>query len=200
MYSNMIIEMVGYFGSLLVVISMLMTSVMKLRVINTIGSTIFTVYALIIHSYPTAVMNMALIIINIINMRKLLATTDNYTMVKASVTDVYAVRFIEKYLKDIKNYFPYFNGITEENAIYLLMNGDTTVGITAGVEKDDILDISIDYTTPAYRDCSVGNAFYKDLKDFGMKKVVFGKKAVNHEEYLLKVGFVKEGEIYTKQL
>ena len=52
-----IIEMVGYLGSVLVVVSMLMSSVIKLRVINTVGSGIFAVYALIIHSYPTALMN-----------------------------------------------------------------------------------------------------------------------------------------------
>ena len=47
------IELVGYLGSALVVASMLMSSVVKLRVINTLGSGIFAVYALMIHSYPT---------------------------------------------------------------------------------------------------------------------------------------------------
>ena len=42
----MMIEMIGYLGSILVLISMLMSSVIKLRVINTIGSGIFCVYAL----------------------------------------------------------------------------------------------------------------------------------------------------------
>ena len=37
----MMIELVGYLGSALVVVSMLMTSVVKLRVVNTIGSAIF---------------------------------------------------------------------------------------------------------------------------------------------------------------
>ena len=45
-----IVELVGYIGSLLVVVSMLMTSVIKLRFINLTGSFIFTIYALIIKS------------------------------------------------------------------------------------------------------------------------------------------------------
>ena len=65
MNTHMLIEAVGYLGSLLVLVSMLMTSVFKLRVINTIGSCIFTVYALIIHSYPTALMNFCLVLINL---------------------------------------------------------------------------------------------------------------------------------------
>ena len=39
------IELIGYLGSALVVASMLMSSVVKLRVINTIGSGIFAAYA-----------------------------------------------------------------------------------------------------------------------------------------------------------
>ena len=48
---KLILELIGYTGSLLVIVSMLMTSVVKLRVINTIGSVIFCGYALAIHSY-----------------------------------------------------------------------------------------------------------------------------------------------------
>ena len=53
---EIILELIGYLGSLLVIVSMLMTSVVKLRIINTIGSVIFCGYALAIHSYPTAAM------------------------------------------------------------------------------------------------------------------------------------------------
>ncbi|MCR5583870.1 MAG: YgjV family protein, partial [Lachnospiraceae bacterium] len=65
MTREMIWELIGYLGSLLVVVSLLMSSVIKLRIINTIGSLIFCLYALVIHSYPTAVMNAALVAINI---------------------------------------------------------------------------------------------------------------------------------------
>lgn len=60
----MIIELMGYFASFLVLVSFLMSSVVKLRVLNAVGSFIFAVYALIIQSYPTAVMNFSLVAIN----------------------------------------------------------------------------------------------------------------------------------------
>ena len=72
MNTTAIIELAGYLGSTLVVVSMLMSSVVKLRVINTIGSVISATYALIIHSYPLALMNICLIIINCYNLIKLL--------------------------------------------------------------------------------------------------------------------------------
>lgn len=68
MNASIIIELVGYLGSVLVVISMLMTSIIRLRVVNSIGAGIFTVYALIIQSYPTALMNFCLVVINIYNL------------------------------------------------------------------------------------------------------------------------------------
>lgn len=62
---HMIVELVGYLGSILVVVSVLMTSMVKLRIVNSIGASIFTVYALIIQSYPTALMNFSLVVINL---------------------------------------------------------------------------------------------------------------------------------------
>ena len=61
MDTGTLIEAVGYLGSALVLVSFLMASVVKLRVVNSIGSTIFAVYALIIRSYPTALMNFCLL-------------------------------------------------------------------------------------------------------------------------------------------
>ena len=65
MNTSTIIEMVGYLGSFLVLVSFLMVSVVKLRIVNTVGSLIFMIYALIIKSYPTAIMNFFLVLINL---------------------------------------------------------------------------------------------------------------------------------------
>ena len=67
----MVLEIVGYIGSALVVISMLMSSIVKLRVINTVGSIISGVYAVLCGALPLALMNACLITINLINLWKL---------------------------------------------------------------------------------------------------------------------------------
>lgn len=71
MNTSTLIEIFGYTGTVLVVVSMLMTSMVKLRVINTIGSIISGIYAIICGAYPLALMNGCLIIINIYNLLKL---------------------------------------------------------------------------------------------------------------------------------
>ena len=67
----MILEIVGYIGSALVVVSMLMSSIVKLRVINTVGSIISGIYAVLCGALPLALMNACLITINLINLWKL---------------------------------------------------------------------------------------------------------------------------------
>lgn len=74
MDTAIIIEIFGYIGSSLVVISMLMTSIVKLRIINMIGSVISGIYAVICGAFPLAFMNACLIIINIYNLIKLQKT------------------------------------------------------------------------------------------------------------------------------
>ena len=66
MTSRTIFEIIGYVGSALVLLSFLMSSVLKLRIINSIGSLASLIYGLLVHTYPTVIMNGALLIINIV--------------------------------------------------------------------------------------------------------------------------------------
>ena len=81
------VEIIGYVGSALVLVSFLMASVVKLRVVNAIGSGIFAAYALIIHSYPTMIMNICLVLINLYYLWKLRNRDPNYQMVRVSPTE-----------------------------------------------------------------------------------------------------------------
>ena len=65
MNSQIALDMLGYTSSIIILISMLMSSVIKLSIINSIGTTIFTVYAILSKTYPTAVLNTCLVLINI---------------------------------------------------------------------------------------------------------------------------------------
>lgn len=68
---NVYLEIFGYMGTLLILISMMMSSVKKLRIINICGSFISMVYALLCNTYPIVFLNLGLIIINVIQIYKL---------------------------------------------------------------------------------------------------------------------------------
>lgn len=65
---NIYLEIFGYIGTLTVIISMMMKSVTKLRVINMIGSVICMIYALFSTAYPIVCMNAALITVNLVRL------------------------------------------------------------------------------------------------------------------------------------
>ena len=187
---EIILELIGYAGSLLVVISMLMTSVVKLRIINTIGGVIFCSYALCIHSYPTAAMQVCLIVINLINLHKLNNTKQEYSAINVKSDDGFLSHFLLAYNKDINKYFPDFVSPQKEDKILLITCGEVPAGaFIAKEEADGKLNVLLDYTTPAYRDCSAGKFLYNHLKHLGIKSISAETKIPSHEKYLKKMGF-----------
>lgn len=65
---NVYLELFGYLGTALVLLSMMMTSLTKLRAFNIAGSVITTVYALLMGTFPVAFLNVGLIIINTVQL------------------------------------------------------------------------------------------------------------------------------------
>ena len=199
---KLIIEIVGYIGSALVIVSMLMTSVVKLRVINMVGSVIFATYALCIHSYPTAAMQAALIIINIVNLRKLLNTKKEYSISKLDSKEKFVQTFLEHNMNDIKKYFPDFDLQDTPAYAYYIYSNNNSVGILIGKPSGTpaSLEVLLDYTTPAYRDTSAGKFLYQKLKEQGITKVTAKTNVEQHKKYLLKMGFAAKDDVFEKML
>ena len=61
---NYYLELFGYLGSLLIILSMMFTSINKLRIINIIGSIISLTYSIIVDAWPIVILNASLITIN----------------------------------------------------------------------------------------------------------------------------------------
>ena len=200
---NLILELIGYLGSALVIVSMLMTSVVKLRIINTIGSVIFCGYALAIHSYPTAAMQVCLIIINIVNLYKLNNTKKQYSAVNVSSTDGFLYYFLCANEKDIKKYFPDFSAAEKDDTIFMITCGQIPAGVFIAKDNGDgSFNVRLDYTTPAYRDCSAGKFIYNHLTMIGIRKVLAETKIPTHQKYLQKLGFSidRDSGVYIKEL
>ncbi len=200
---ELILELIGYLGSLLVIVSMLMTSVVKLRVINTIGSVIFCAYALAIHSYPTAAMQVCLIIINIINLHKLNNTKKEYAAVTTKADDGFLAHFLFTNAGDIKKFFPDFSSPAASDKIFLITCEQVPAGVFIARDNGQgCLSVKLDYTTPAYRDCSAGKFLYAHLKKLGIKKITAETKIPAHEKYLSKMGFLpdRDSQSFEKEL
>jgi hypothetical protein len=203
MNAAMMIEIYGYIGSVLVVVSMLMSSIIKLRVINILGSVISGSYALIIGSFPLVLMNSCLIIINVYNLYKLLKAEQKYDLVDSEVNDAFIGYFVSHYKDDIQKYFPNFvfenSGI---NKAYIVFCEGNPSNILLGKDNGNgVLDVILDYSTPVYRDCSAGKYLYAALPSKGVKVLQFAQNSSKeHEDYLTKMGFKKENGVFQKNL
>lgn len=198
----MIIELIGYLGSLLVLVSFLMSSVIKLRIINTLGGFIFAIYALLIHSYPTALMNFCLVGINIYYLIRLTKDKRHFDLIDGKTDDAFVNYMLSYYHEDIETYFSERTMSEKEpDTAYIVCCDAVPAGILLGRKTDaETLDIVLDYSTPTYRDCSVGKYLYAKLPKRGIRKLVYTGDAGNHEPYLQKMGFVKEDGAYVKIL
>ena len=205
MNTQTIIEMVGYIGSALVLVSFLMTSVFKLRIVNSIGSVIFMIYALIIHSYPTAIMNFCLVLINLRFLYKMTRTGHHYDLVLLNRDDSYLKFLLNRQAEDIESCFPGINvsdHINDEgvNRCYLVTCQGAPAGITIGAEKNETLDLILDYSFPEYRDFSIGEYLFQNLKKEGIHKVIYKGPTEHHMPYLNKMGFTQSDGRYIREL
>ena len=201
MNTKFLIEAFGYLGSFLVLVSMLMTSVVKLRIINTIGSLIFTVYAFIIRSYPTAFMNLCLVLINVHFLWKMSKKDKVYEAVECESGDAMLKYLLKRYDADIQKSFPGIDidpGQTDKN--YVVFCEGKPVGMSLGRKQGDVLDLKLDYSIPEYRDFSIGGFLFDYIAKSDIKKIVYRGPDVNHKDYLKSQGFVKDGDSYIKTL
>lgn len=200
MNTNTVIEAIGYIGSALVLVSFLMTSVAKLRIVNSVGSIIFTIYALIIHSYPTAIMNLCLVLINVYYLVKLNNTTVNYSCIKVSKDESLINHFLVYYQSDIAKCFPGIDlNFQAADIGYAILHEGTPVGLFLGKkESEGNVDILLDYSIPSYRDFSIGKFLYTKLPADGIKSLTFKGSDTNHKAYLAKMHFEKTDNCYKK--
>lgn len=67
----MIVEIVGWLGSILLVVSLLQSRMMRLRILNLTASVTLVAYNWIVEVWPMVGMNIAVVIINVWYIRKL---------------------------------------------------------------------------------------------------------------------------------
>ena len=65
---NIYLEIFGYVGTALVLMSMMMTSLTKLRIVNMAGSVISATYAALSNTWPVVLLNVGMILINAVQL------------------------------------------------------------------------------------------------------------------------------------
>lgn len=196
------LELTGYFASILILISLLMSSAVKLRLLNAVGAAVFTVYGILIKSYPTAFLNGVSVLVDLYYIAKLLRSSSQFTAYRVRQEESCLQEFLRFYRNDIGHHFPTYDfQIGPEDLIFLVYADANPVGLLIGQQTEKgVLKIRLDYTVPKFRDCSVGQFLYQELSQAGFTRLITPCATQDHEVYLKKVGFSKEAEDYVLSL
>ena len=190
------IEWIGYIASLIILISMFMRSLRKLRIINLIGAILFTAYGYLITAYPVMLMNGVIVIINIVYLRRMIAKRDYFDVLPVEHDDRYTASFIHFYRDDIAKMstFEVSQLKASSHAFFVLRNMVPAGLFIVSAIGETVLEVQLDFATPAYRDLKTGVHVYKKIapmfKQMGYTQLHATSGCSLHQRYLLKMGFV----------
>lgn len=203
------LEYIGYVASLIVLISLLMSSVKKLRWINMIGSLIFGTYGFLINSYPVAIMNLGIVMINIYYLVQMYGNKDYFQLLEISEKDSYYEHFKSFYKTEIQSFMNQDDLLSTKGSFKLfVLRNMVPAGLLVGNIEAKVLHIQIDYVTPTYRDFKIAKYLFEDQKAFFQAKGIEVLKSQSgnkkHEKYLKRIGFSLTHEngkpVYIKKL
>ncbi len=203
--------LVGYVASALVVVSLTMTSVVRLRFISFLGAVTFVVYGLLIESAPIVVTNTAIMVINVWFLRKEFAsgTPAGFDLGASHIRpdSPFLRDFVDFHLIDIHRFQPDFVlGAGDDVESWLLIRDGLPAGLLIGRRRGSRLTIDLDYVLKPYRDSRLGHwLFGRGAEVFrrdGITTVRSHGSTDTHRKYLERVGFqaTGDGDIYALSL
>ena len=193
-YNINLIEVIGYLASVLVAISLMMSSIVKLRIINLIGSLIFTFYGIIISAYPVALVNGFIVIVNVYYLIEIFSAKEYFDILEVEPNSEYLKYFLSFHQKEIKKFVPNFSFDTNDNTrVIFVLRNSVPAGLVCAKNIDiNTVFVNLDYVIPGYRDFKIGKYVYqKFFKENNIRKIFTYPGNNTHNKYLRKMGFVK---------
>ncbi|MFA9556859.1 hypothetical protein ACERII_06130 [Evansella sp. AB-rgal1] len=189
------LEWLGYLASLIVLISLLMSSIIKLRWINLLGSSIFAIYGFLIGALPVGLMNLGIALINVYYLSKIYQSKEYFKMLPIDDNSQYFNYFLQFYKNEIEKVADKepSNSYNYEISFYILRNMVPAGVFLATKYDEDTLEVELDFVIPEYRDFKIGAYIFEDCKSFfltkGYSKCISFSTKEKHIKYLQKIGF-----------
>ena len=199
------VDWFGYLASLVVLVSLTMSSIIKLRWINFVGCILFATFGFLIHSLPTAFMNVGIAFINLYFLYNIYNTKEEFQLVEAEADSKYFNYFLKVNIEEIEKQISKDELKTQNKGLYMLRNNNIA-GILLGEKNaDGIFFIKVDYVTSQYRDYKLGKYFFDEhteyFKNNGIHKLMTEGTEDSHRQYLKKIGFKETTkDLYIKKI
>lgn len=199
------VEIIGYLGSLLVAISLMMKSLLRLRIVNLIGALFFTAYGLLLEAYPVAFMNGLIVCIDLYYLFQMWRQKDYFTFLEVSPDGKYLNAFLDFYKDDIQEIIPTFARITGDDVLcFFILRNMMPAGLFMAQVRGEEAHVQLDYVIPNYRDNKVGRFIFEENAAFfrqrGIRRFVSDGGSPIHRKYLEHMEFVPLGDVYVHEI
>lgn len=197
------LEMIGYTGSVLVAISLMMKSLLRLRLINLVGAAVFVIYGLLIGAYPVALLNGLIVGIDLYYLFQMWRQKDYFTLLEVSPDGTYLRGFVDFYKDEIAAIFPDYTHAPRAGQVALFVLRNMVPAGLLIIEPDgQQARVLLDYVIPGYRDFRIGKFLFEDHADYFTRRGITSLTATagvgHHARYLERMGFRREGNQYIR--
>jgi hypothetical protein len=198
------VELIGYLASGLIVLSLLMASVLKLRVINLVGAAVFTAYGVLIGSVPVVVANGAIVLIDLYYLAVMMRDSSHdayFEIVEVDPRSELLRRFVEHFRRDIAISQPSFTGVRDDHLAFMVLRDAIPVGVVLARPEGEDCHLDLDYVVHAHRDFTPGTVLFGESGVFqarGLTSVTTAGQTDLHRHYLKRMGFDHEGDVWRR--
>jgi hypothetical protein len=189
-------ELIGYAASALIVLSLMMQSLLRLRIVNLVGATVFTVYGLLIAAPPVWAVNAAIVVIDLWYLWRMLRSTEDLEVLRVAPDSAYLRRFLAYHEYEITRFVPTFSGVRPDHgAFFVLRDLVPAALVLVRIEGHEAV-VDLDYAIPAYRDYTSGEFVYGGelFAEFAVRRVVAPSGNPEYDRYLRRMGFRRTGD------
>lgn len=199
------IEIIGYLGSILVAISLMMTSLLRLRVINLIGASFFTAYGIMLGAIPVAFLNGLIVCIDVYYLIQMWRQKDFFTFLEVSPKSEYLRAFVDFYKDDIAGIIPSYTYQPDDSYLcFFILRNMVPAGLFITKVDGEDAHVKLDYVIPNYRDFQVARFIFEENSTFftqhGIRRFVSESGNEFHRKYLERMEFVKTGYVYIHEI
>lgn len=189
------VQWVGYVGSALVAMSLMMNNIWRLRWINLVGASTFAAYGLLIQAWPVVVLNSFIAAVDIVYLILLSRKKDIFSFFEVTSDSAFLKEFLAFWSDDIARFFPEFSLEELKNPeIRLNLRNMVPVGVFVCEDGGDgVAEVRLDYVVPDYRDFKNARFVYSSsharLRACGFRSFTAESGVPAHQRFLRKVGF-----------
>ena len=210
-----ILEVIGWVGSALIVLSVMQSRMLRFRWMNLAGSVIATGYNAFFGIWPFVAMNAAIALISAYWLMRLYREAKDpevYQVIPVPADDPYVLHLLHVHAADIAIHAPGFDAdagagagtASERRTTLLVVRGDEAVGVVAVRDKGDgVGEVELDWVKPRFRTFTAGQFVYRDsgaLPAAGFRQVRLLPHGATDNEYLRRAGFRVEHDEWVRDL